>query len=816
MFLSFFIDVHATISKIQLHTRAHTPICPRAPLQVFLSKENALGSAAALAKFVYGKMFNWVVGRVNESMGRGPGGRGFDGLNYVGMLDIFGFEIFKHNSFEQLCINFTNEMLQQHFNQNTFKLEEKIYKEEGVQFEHIDFIDNTPMIDLITKKPNGILPLLDEELKVPDGNDAGFMRKMLKKQSKNKVFSKVIKNPNLFVVVHYAGQVKYDHRGFFEKNQDALTIGLTKLLQTSKNEFINVLYPPSKKSSSAAQKASLSKQFQGQLRSLMRQLNRTEPHYVRCIKPNNEKARQVFVPRNCYEQLTYSGVFEAVAIRKKGFPFRLSHKDFAERYGVIVGVSGTGSKYKKTCNSIISKTKLDKNNIQVGTSRVLYRAMEYRKLELDWSVKVMAKTIDDTIARLCKVDYTAFNRAKKERFFTELSQAVREADKFRVKSKISEKGRDLLERFMDERMDDSTKRKLQEGYDRRSKKKLKAALQICQEKGWITKLVRKCAEILEQIEDADEAIQAAIQQCSESFLKRAIGMCDELKYNSRDVEAARELLSRIQELKRKLKKCKAHRDKSTKKQLKSLLKDCNKIGYSTKLVEVCEALLKQIQQADAALMKAVAQPSESRVSKALKLCDAIGYKPEPQHVSRGKMLLHRIKRIKTESIKARQECIEAQVRVIHAAAVAINYSDEEIEFFGQLLSGPREDFLREQFERAHACGHADRAIRVTIERKDILVAAKRATLSIAQFPHLKTPQVWAAEKFLGNKVELAARFLSFQPSVIHSPLTATAGAGKVKKELKEIKNLVKANFKCVMKFMGQRKTVKMSQVCVCL
>ena len=127
-------------------------------------------------------MFNWVVGRVNESMGRGPGGKGFEGLKYIGMLDIFGFEIFKHNSFEQLCINFTNEMLQQHFNQNTFKLEEKIYKEEGVKFEHIDFIDNTPMIDLITKKPNGILPLLDEELKIPDGNDKGFIRKLLKKQ----------------------------------------------------------------------------------------------------------------------------------------------------------------------------------------------------------------------------------------------------------------------------------------------------------------------------------------------------------------------------------------------------------------------------------------------------------------------------------------------------------------------------------------------------------------------------------------------------------------------------------------------------------
>merc|ERR1712032_1244726 len=118
--------------------------------------------------------------------------------------------------------------------------------------------------------------------------------------------------------------------------------------------------------------------------------------------------------------------------------------------------------------------------------------MEYRKLELDWSVKVMAKTIDETIAKLCKVDYSGFNKAKKERYFQELYQAVREADKFRVKSKISQKGRDMLEKFMEERMDAATKRKLQEAYDKRSKKKLRAALGICQEKGFITKLVREC------------------------------------------------------------------------------------------------------------------------------------------------------------------------------------------------------------------------------------------------------------------------------------------------------------------------------------
>eukprot|EP00944_MAST-04C_sp_MAST-4C-sp1_P008607 g8607.t1 len=143
----------------------------------------------ALCKFIYGKMFDWLVRRLNESMG------GEKHPLYIGILDIFGFEIFKHNSFEQLCINFTNEMLQQHFNNNTFKLEENIYNQEGIQWSAIDFIDNEPMIDLITAKRSGILPILDEELKVPKGSDKGFLRKLEDKQLTSKIFKRARKDP---------------------------------------------------------------------------------------------------------------------------------------------------------------------------------------------------------------------------------------------------------------------------------------------------------------------------------------------------------------------------------------------------------------------------------------------------------------------------------------------------------------------------------------------------------------------------------------------------------------------------------------------
>eukprot|EP00463_Aulacantha_scolymantha_P003672 TRINITY_DN4550_c0_g1_i1.p1 TRINITY_DN4550_c0_g1~~TRINITY_DN4550_c0_g1_i1.p1 ORF type:complete len:181 (-),score=15.13 TRINITY_DN4550_c0_g1_i1:28-570(-) len=166
-----------------------------------------------------------------------------DASKTVGILDIFGFEIFKHNSFEQLCINFTNEMLQQHFNNQTFKLEEQVYKREGIKFDHIKFIDNQPMIELIRKRPVGVLPLLDEELVVPKGTDKTFIDKLVGKQSSNKTFKRCLKNPDFFIIRHYAGEVTYDSHGFLDKNRDTLTQDLLECVQESKMSLMQALFP---------------------------------------------------------------------------------------------------------------------------------------------------------------------------------------------------------------------------------------------------------------------------------------------------------------------------------------------------------------------------------------------------------------------------------------------------------------------------------------------------------------------------------------------------------------------------------------------
>jgi myosin heavy subunit len=331
---------------------------------VDMNEAQALNTRDALAKFLYARMFDHLVQLINKYIGTIA-----QRMKTIGILDIFGFEIFEHNSFEQLCINFTNEMLQQHFNNQTFKLEEAVYKAEAIVFKHVEFIDNQPMLDLITKRPTGLLPLLDEELVMPKGSDKTFLGKIFEQHKKNRVFKSVLKNPNHFVVRHYAGDVIYDAIGFLEKNRDTLNPDLMEMLFTSTAPLINELFNEKVALSTADQKSSLSKQFQRQLNNLMQELSRTEPHYIRCVKPNENKAAMEFVPRNCMEQLTYSGVFEAVAIRKQGFPFRLKHDEFAARYKCCAddaSLAAAGNGVQGLCSVVVKAMKLNKENVQTG------------------------------------------------------------------------------------------------------------------------------------------------------------------------------------------------------------------------------------------------------------------------------------------------------------------------------------------------------------------------------------------------------------------------------------------------------------------
>jgi len=344
------------------------------PLNVQLAEE----CRDSLAKHLYGSLFEWLVERINQSLGKDLKS---DDQKVIGILDIFGFEIFEKNSFEQLCINFTNEKLQQKFNQTTFKEEEAVYQREKINFKHVDFIDNQSVLDLIEKKPTGIMVLLDEELRMPQKSDKNFLQKCILSHEKNSDnrFKKPIKIADAFTVNHYAGEVTYNVDGFLDKNADKMYDDLIAVMTASKSSFVLRLMQDAGKDS----KASLGSQFRAQLSSLMTVINTTEPHYIRCVKPNSLKkpASEVFDAPMSLRQLTYAGVFEAVSIRRQGYPFRLSHEKFFKRYRCLVP-SIKGSNWLANCHELIKKIPCDLTALQVGHTMVLYRAKEQRDMDL--------------------------------------------------------------------------------------------------------------------------------------------------------------------------------------------------------------------------------------------------------------------------------------------------------------------------------------------------------------------------------------------------------------------------------------------------
>jgi hypothetical protein len=336
-----------------------------------------------LAKAIYNSLFNWLVKKINKSV---QGSKG----SFIGVLDIFGFEIFDKNGFEQLCINFTNEKLQQHFNSHTFKEEERTYLSEEVPYEPVLFIDNQPVLDLLEKKPYGLLNLLDEEVRLPKGEDSKWLAKCTTNHAANNNFTGASKlgqhSKTSFQIMHYAGSVVYDALHFCDKNKDNLHRNMYDLMsKTSGHANMKVIFP--ERDNNPKTFESLCGFFRKQLTNLMGVCDTTEPHYIRCIKPNQDKRSQLFKSQLCLDQLTYAGVFEAVQIRKNGYPFRLPHSRFAARYYPMLKHKGQKLPLKstnslETCRQILGSVNQDFSRVAIGNTMILYRAEEYRILEL--------------------------------------------------------------------------------------------------------------------------------------------------------------------------------------------------------------------------------------------------------------------------------------------------------------------------------------------------------------------------------------------------------------------------------------------------
>jgi hypothetical protein len=643
------------------------------------------------------------------------------------------------------------------------------------------------------------------------------MLKLAEEQERNPVYKKDTKSTTNFGVKHYAGLVSYDGKGFLEKNRDMLYLDLIEMLQGSSQPFINMLYPPDMEVTAKDRKSSLSKQFQGQLSTLMKKLYRTEPHYIRCIKPNEHKKPLNFVAQNSYEQLTYSGVFEAVAIRKQGYPFRLSHSEFAERYSKICSGVGGGAP-RDVCAAVIKKLKLDPENVRIGKSKVLYRAMEYRKMELEWEIVTKNERIHQALDKLTKIDWSQFDHDEKESFIIQLADAVTQADLFKIKTSAAEKGRQMLEMFVEERMDPETKSRLAEAKQSMNRDLLDDVLNHCARMGYITKLVRTCRELLEKIEDAEGALGMAKREMKEEFLEKAIGMCDEFGYNSASVQEARTLLKNITKAKSGC--ARALEPPHNLEWLTQSVEYCIKINFTTFQGFVdCNFLRAKIKQAETMLTEGEAALDEAKLEAALNFCydktNFKGHKYKCDSEARCRDLHKKVKWVNKELIAATRECEENQVRAVVSEATKIGMHsiptpNPNIKFLTKLVKGDYNKFLTEQFKCAKKCRHHARAVRVSLKQKNRELTKTPKVRYANEYGSLKEPTAWSKEKFhWGRDSTRSKLFMKYQVDHLHAPLTTALLRVQDETYLATTTAKILHAFDTVQKFMKQRNTRNM-------
>ncbi|XP_034744582.1 unconventional myosin-VIIb-like isoform X2 [Etheostoma cragini] len=364
-----------------------------------LSSEQASNCRDAFVKAIYNKLFIWIVEKINsviyKRLTKNP-----KSFLSIGLLDIFGFENFHTNSFEQLCINFANEKLQQFFVGHIFKLEQKEYLKEDIVWNTIKFSDNQNILDILAMKPCNLLALIDEESHFPKGSDYTMLNKMnaLHRRNKTYIASKNEYDTD-FGIRHFAGVVYYDSRGFLEKNRDAVSFDIIKMVEMSTNKLLRQIFeselstnglkisnnkkviitPRSSlraQTDNRKQMPTLSGQFRQSLDSLMKALSACQPFFIRCFKPNNEKQSKTFDRELCMRQLRYSGMMDTIRIRKLGYPIRHTFAEFLKRYRVLLTTTVCDPKTETAaaCCEAICQTVIEgADEWKIGRTKIFLR-----------------------------------------------------------------------------------------------------------------------------------------------------------------------------------------------------------------------------------------------------------------------------------------------------------------------------------------------------------------------------------------------------------------------------------------------------------
>merc|ERR1719228_2616328 len=328
-----------------------------------LGAERVSYAVGAIAKSLFDRLFKYLVVKCNETLATG-----LARVHFIGVLDIAGFEIFDFNGFEQICINFANEKLQQFFNHHMFVLEQEEYKKEGIVWVFMDFgMDLQACIELF-EKPMGVFSILEEESMFPKATDKSFLEKLNSNHlGKSPCFikpkpAKPGQCESHFAIVHYAGTVSYNLTGWLEKNKDPLNDTLVDLLKKGSNDVVKILFADhpgqsgdadsgggGKKKKGSGGFKTVSSGYKEQLMNLMKTLHSTSPHFIRCIVPNETKSPGVIDAALVMHQLTCNGVLEGIRICRKGFPNRIQYADFRFRYTILNGKACAEITVEKDC-----------------------------------------------------------------------------------------------------------------------------------------------------------------------------------------------------------------------------------------------------------------------------------------------------------------------------------------------------------------------------------------------------------------------------------------------------------------------------------
>uniref|UniRef100_A0A6G1SE90 Myosin heavy chain, non-muscle n=1 Tax=Aceria tosichella TaxID=561515 RepID=A0A6G1SE90_9ACAR len=378
------------------------------------TKEQVESAVEAVAKACYERMFKWLVQRINKSLDRT---KRHQGASFIGILDIAGFEIFELNSFEQLCINYTNERLQQLFNHTMFVLEQEEYQREGIEWKFIDFgLDLQPTIDLIAK-PMGILSLLDEECWFPRATDKTFVEKLVASHFSHPKFIKSdFKSTADFSIIHYAGKVDYSANQWLMKNMDPLNENVVQLLQNSSDQIVlqiwkgaeteivgmgalddssqqpfgHVVSKPRRTGGKMGMFGTVSQLYKNQLDQLLKTLENTNPNFVRCIIPNHEKRAGKICAPLVLDQLRCNGVLEGIRICRQGFPNRVPFQEYRQRYELLTpnAIPKGFMDGKLACERMIKALELEPNLYRIGQSKIFFRAGVLAHLEEERDIKI--------------------------------------------------------------------------------------------------------------------------------------------------------------------------------------------------------------------------------------------------------------------------------------------------------------------------------------------------------------------------------------------------------------------------------------------